>query len=391
MQQSIQIAYKPILLGDNSFIFHKFIIYSVSPSEEYYVRGGPTNEIGVSPAMNFLNGFGTIKTEGGFHDQLREYLPKTVDYPEAGQPAFHRETVKVGSDLSGDFENIRRAISDIGDSKIPYNPFGQNSNATADEALRRAGLPGGTYTDLGTGRFAPGSGWLDPNYVLPPSQPSQDLNDPTRGPNDGSGRRGLFIPGPNGGGGWPPSAPLAPRDPLVLDLNGNGLDLVSAAASSASFDFDNDGFRERTGWVAPSDGFLVRDSNSNGVVDGVGELFGDTLTDGYTALRAFDSNGDNRIDANDVNFSQLRVWRDLNGDGVSQAGELATLSSLGIASLGLERNATKALNAGNSIDFTGTFTRADGSTGSSAANGTTSPSAVRVVLDSRSASARAGA
>ena len=65
MQQSIQIAYKPILLGDNSFIFHKFIIYTDSSGKEYYVRGGPTNEIGVSSSMNFLNGFGTIKTQGG--------------------------------------------------------------------------------------------------------------------------------------------------------------------------------------------------------------------------------------------------------------------------------------------------------------------------------------
>ncbi|MBX9618904.1 MAG: hypothetical protein K2X10_07140 [Hyphomicrobiales bacterium] len=272
--------------------------------------------------------------------------------------------VKEGADLSGDWENIRRAISDIGDSNIPYQPLGNNSNATVDEALRRSGLPGGTYTDPGTGRYAPGSGTLDPNYAPPPLRPSIDPDDPTRGIGDGTigNPLGDFDPS-----GWPPSAPLAPRDPLVLDLNGNGLDLISAAASTASFDFDNDGFRERTGWVGPGDGFLVRDINGNGAVDGIGELFGNTLIDGYTALRALDSNGDNRITASDTNFAQLRVWRDLNGDGVSQAGELVSLASLGITALGLERNVSNTLNAGNSVDFTGTFTRADGTTGSTAA------------------------
>lgn len=31
---------------------------------------------------------------------------------------------------------------------------------------------------------------------------------------------------------------------------------------------------------------MVRDINGNGAVDGIGELFGNTLADGFTALRA---------------------------------------------------------------------------------------------------------
>lgn len=88
----------------------------------------------------------------------------------------------------------------------------------------------------------------------------------------------------------------------------------------------------------------MRDINGNGAADGIGELFGNTLTDGFTALRALDSNGDNRINASDANFAQLRVWSDLNGDGISQAGEVVSL-----ASLSLERNANNTLNAGNAI------------------------------------------
>jgi hypothetical protein len=36
------------------------------------------------------------------------------------------------------------------------------------------------------------------------------------------------------------------RDPLVLDLDGDGIELVSRAASNTHFDYDKDGFAERT-------------------------------------------------------------------------------------------------------------------------------------------------
>lgn len=61
-------------------------------------------------------------------------------------------------------------------------------------------------------------------------------------------------------------------DPLVLDLDGDGLELVSLAQSATHFDLDDDGAMERTGWVSPQDGLLVQDANGNGVVDGVAEL-----------------------------------------------------------------------------------------------------------------------
>ena len=38
-------------------------------------------------------------------------------------------------------------------------------------------------------------------------------------------------------------------DPLILDLGGDGIALSSLGESSVHFDFNNDGFAERTGWV----------------------------------------------------------------------------------------------------------------------------------------------
>lgn len=123
-------------------------------------------------------------------------------------------------------------------------------------------------------------------------------------------------------------------DPLVLDLDGDGIETVGAqGCKGALFDHNKDGIQTATGWVASDDGLLVIDLNSDGIINNGSELFGDSavLKDGsnaahgYAALKEFDSNADGMVDAKDENFDKLRVWRDLNQDGISQEGELFTL------------------------------------------------------------------
>ncbi len=123
--------------------------------------------------------------------------------------------------------------------------------------------------------------------------------------------------------------------PLVIDLNKNGYDLLPKG--SVYWDIDNDGFKEASGWVKPSDALLVWDKNANGTVDGQNELFGNNaiFADGFANLKSVDSNGNNIISSTDANWSQLRVWQDLNSDGVSQANELKTLTQAGIKDIRL--------------------------------------------------------
>ena len=97
------------------------------------------------------------------------------------------------------------------------------------------------------------------------------------------------------------------------------------------FDLEAGGFAERTGWVSASDGLLVRDINNDGLINNGGELFGTSARNGFEVLRALDSNGDNQITRADTDYGSLRIWRDANSDGVSQAGELITLADAGIA------------------------------------------------------------
>ena len=52
-------------------------------------------------------------------------------------------------------------------------------------------------------------------------------------------------------------------DPLILDLNGDGVKTISQQISKAFFDLSGDGMSEQTGWVDSNDGFLVFDANGN--------------------------------------------------------------------------------------------------------------------------------
>jgi Ca2+-binding RTX toxin-like protein len=156
---------------------------------------------------------------------------------------------------------------------------------------------------------------------------------------------------------------LTGDDPLILDLDGDGYDLVRRGVGQTYFDFDGDGFAERAAWVGSDDGLLARDVNANGKIDDISELFGNANVSGFTALAALDSNSDGVINASDASYADLRVWRDLDGDAVTDAGELQTLDQAGIASISLTNAAPTVANVrGNAVRAEGAFTRANGST-----------------------------
>ena len=132
-----------------------------------------------------------------------------------------------------------------------------------------------------------------------------------------------------------PNPDSLPIDPLVVDLNGDGVQLISVAQSKVNFDFDGDGFRERAGWVSAQDGLLVRDLNGNGRIESLQELIGTATQDAYSVLRGMDGNADGQITAADAVWSTLKVWQDANSDGLTDAGELKTLAELGITEFNL--------------------------------------------------------
>jgi hypothetical protein len=67
------------------------------------------------------------------------------------------------------------------------------------------------------------------------------------------------------------------REPLILDLNGDGIHTTSPESAPVWFDLDGDGTTDITGWTHPAtgEGILYYDRNRNGIIDGGGELYGD--------------------------------------------------------------------------------------------------------------------
>ena len=162
------------------------------------------------------------------------------------------------------------------------------------------------------------------------------------------------------------------RDPLTFDLDNDGIETVGISATNPIlFDHNGDGVKTGTGWVAADDGMLVLDRNGNGSIDNGRELFGDSTiksngqvaTDGFNALADIDSNADGMVNSADTQYTNLRIWRDLNQDGISQTGELFTLTSLNIASINVGSNLnSQTLANGNQVADLGTYTKIDGST-----------------------------
>jgi hypothetical protein len=136
--------------------------------------------------------------------------------------------------------------------------------------------------------------------------------------------------------------------PIIIDTMGVGFNLTNAD-NGVLFNLSSSGVRQYVWMEAGStNAFLVLDRNANGLIDDGTELFGDVTPqpgergrNGFAALAVFDDprnggNGDGIIDDKDAIYKQLRLWRDLNHDGISEPNELFTLEELGVESISLE-------------------------------------------------------
>jgi RTX calcium-binding nonapeptide repeat (4 copies) len=157
-------------------------------------------------------------------------------------------------------------------------------------------------------------------------------------------------------------------DPIVLDLGDQGISF-SSIGEGVQFDINADGASDQVAWtVNGQDGILALDVDGSGKIEGGKELFtpnfnGGQFADGIAALASLDGNHDGVIDGQDQAFGELVVWQDANHNGVSETDELAKLGDLGITGISLNTTPGGAPIDGQNIAGTGSFTYADGSTG----------------------------
>ncbi len=113
-------------------------------------------------------------------------------------------------------------------------------------------------------------------------------------------------------------------DPLVIVLDGGAPTL---SKTKQAFDLDADGQTENVSFATGNSGFLALDQNGDGEINDGSELFGPNSGDGFSELRAYDTDKNGWIDESDEVFGQLTVLM------MSQNGE-KTLFKLGEVGIG---------------------------------------------------------
>lgn len=148
--------------------------------------------------------------------------------------------------------------------------------------------------------------------------------------------------------------------PVILNLDGRGLNLDTLSSSTQFIDTDGGENKHRTAWAAKGNGVLALDLYGDGQIHQKNQYafteWDPTATSDLQALKdVFDTNHNGKLDAGDANWAQFKVVVN---------GQMVSLDSLGITSIDLTPTGSGQTFADGSA-FTGTasYTKSDGTQG----------------------------
>ena len=148
------------------------------------------------------------------------------------------------------------------------------------------------------------------------------------------------------------------NDPFVIDLNNDGkIELIGLQNSRVYFDGNNDGNLNNIAWFGTTEGLLVLDKNSDNLItdfsEVVSEGFADNIKSTMDALKFLDTNNDGILNNLDDQFNQLQIWVDSNSNGITDSGELNSISYHNIKQINISTADTTGL-----VDLNGNIIRA---------------------------------
>lgn len=338
-----------------------------------YVKGWVTYNFEVEDLHTYIAGGMRVHNESMYHNTLDYRTHREWDEKLEGKSGYLR-TKEGKVVLSGSGRPVRAGFIP---EKKEKKSSGKGDNGTSSIAKVEEKRKQATISQSGGGKGSSGTssgssssgGGKGSNGTSSGSSGSSGGSGGGKGDSGTSSSSSSSSSGGDGGGS-------SSGKPVVLDLDGDGVELNYQATTS--FDWDNDGFKESTGWVGRDDGMLVIDLDNDGKITqskelALSEWHEDARTDFEGLQMAFDSNEDGVFDANDERFDEFRVWQDLDGDAEIDEGELKTLDEAGVASIDLDGYVGTLDEDGNGLEIgsnkifgMSTFTRTDGTTGQSA-------------------------
>ena len=169
---------------------------------------------------------------------------------------------------------------------------------------------------------------------------------------DANNNLSISIKMPNSGGGG--------GDPVVLDLNGDGISYLDSTPG-VIYNFGDGAVSSP--WISREDGFLAYSDTSGSLRISFSTQPGETDLEGLASV--FDTNQDGVLNLEDADFSNFGVWADANSDGIVNSSEFKSLADSGIVSVNVVSDGLVSTAANGDVVIHGQtiFTRIDGSVG----------------------------